>query len=158
METWMPTQGLTIPCNTGHFGIIRINEDEKGLLGLSLIQRPLHHQHISLNKAQSQSLLVTPPRLVASISRASLSLRDHHWIATSQGEVTSSASWDMDHSLVGSKVHLQSKRMQNWKQKGCPHIEVTTAATPDLHDGFAKSIGVLPEWQTDNVASRWNHI
>ena len=70
-----------------------------------------------------------------------------------------SANCDTDHSLVGSKVHLQPKWICQSKQKGYLCISAAMMSMPDLCECFADSIeAALNDCHRGNAEERWNHI
>ncbi|XP_062614292.1 uncharacterized protein LOC134276017 [Saccostrea cucullata] len=70
-----------------------------------------------------------------------------------------SADCDTDHSLVGSKVRLQPKRIHRSKQKGRPRINTARTAMPDVCARFVDSIEeALRNCPTSSADERWNYI
>ncbi|XP_037791339.1 uncharacterized protein LOC119586676 [Penaeus monodon] len=70
-----------------------------------------------------------------------------------------SADCDTDHSMVGSKIRLQPKRIHRSKQKGRPRMNTSKTAIPDLCERFANSIeDVLKNCPGGNTEERWSHI
>ncbi|XP_037804507.1 uncharacterized protein LOC119598887 [Penaeus monodon] len=70
-----------------------------------------------------------------------------------------SADSDTDHSMVGSKIRLQPKRIYQSKQEGRPHINTSKTAIPDLSERFTNSIeDALKNCPGGNTEERWSHI
>ncbi|XP_037804032.1 uncharacterized protein LOC119598476 [Penaeus monodon] len=70
-----------------------------------------------------------------------------------------SADCDTDHSMVGSKIRLQPKRIHQSKQEGRPRINTSKTAIPDLCERFANSIeDALKNCPGGNTEERWSHI
>ena len=70
-----------------------------------------------------------------------------------------SANCNTDHSLVGSKGHLQSTWIHQSKQKGYQCINTAMASMSDLCECFTDSIDTaLNDCHTCKAEDRWNHI
>ncbi|KAI8510866.1 hypothetical protein Bbelb_117820 [Branchiostoma belcheri] len=70
-----------------------------------------------------------------------------------------SADCDTDHSLVGSKVRLQPRRIYRSKQKGRPRINTARTVLPDLCQRFDDSVEeALRDCPTRSAVERWNYI
>lgn len=66
------------------------------------------------------------------------------------------ADCDTDHSLVGSKVHIQLKIIYQSKQKGRPRINSTRTAISDLCTRFAQSIEeAFKDSPAGSIEGRW---
>ncbi|XP_037789963.1 uncharacterized protein LOC119585364 [Penaeus monodon] len=70
-----------------------------------------------------------------------------------------SADCDTDHSMVGSEIRLQPKRIHQSKQEGRPRINTSKTAIPDLCERFTNSIeDALKNCPGGNTEERWSHI
>jgi len=145
------------PRSIGHFGVGKLNENGQRLLEMCsyhdlcvtntfFATKPQHRvswRHPRSRHWHQLDLVITRPSL-----NCVLTTRSYH-----------SADCDTDHSLVGSKVRLQPKRIHRSKQKGRPRINTARTSMPDLCERFADSIKeALRDCPTNSAEERWNHI
>ena len=146
------------PRSIGHFGVGKLNENGQRLLELcsyhdlcvtSTFFSSKPHHRVSWRHPRSRhwhqlDLVITRRSSLNSV----LNTRSYH-----------SADCDTDHSLVGSKVRLQPKRIHYSKQKGRSRINTAGTSTPELCKRFANSIEeALRDCPTSSAEERWNHI
>ncbi|XP_037794156.1 uncharacterized protein LOC119589633 [Penaeus monodon] len=146
------------PSCIGHFGIGKMNENGQRLLELcsyhdlcitSTFFAIKPHRRVSWRHPRSRHwhqldlVIIRRPSL-----NCVLTTRSYH-----------SADYDTDHSMVGSKVRLQPKRIHRSKQKGRPRINTSKTAIPDLCERFANSIeDALKNCPNGNAEERWSSI
>ncbi|XP_037774603.1 craniofacial development protein 2-like [Penaeus monodon] len=146
------------PSCIGHFGIGKMNENGQRLLELCsyhdlcitntfFATKP--HRRVSWRHPRSRhwhqlDLVITRRPSLNCV----LTTRSYH-----------SADCDTDHSMVGSKIRLQPKRIHQSKQEGRPHINTSKTAIPDLCERFTNSIeNALKNCPGGNTEERWSHI
>lgn len=142
----------------GHFGVGKMNEN-----GQMLLEFCSFH-----NLCVTNTFFATKPQHRTSWRHP----RSGHWhqldlVITRRPSLNCvlitrsyhSADSDTDHSLVGSKVRLQPKRIHRSKQKGRLRINTARTAIPDLCDRFTNSVeDALKGCPAGNAEERWNHI
>ncbi|XP_062615832.1 uncharacterized protein LOC134277519 [Saccostrea cucullata] len=146
------------PRNIGHFGVGKLNDNGQRLLEICsyydlcitntfFATKPQHRVswcHPRSNHWHQLDLVITRRRSLNCV----LTTRSYH-----------SADCDTDHSLVGSKVRLQPKRIHRSKQKGRPRINTARTAMPDVCARFVDSIEeALRNCPTSSADERWNYI
>lgn len=146
------------PRSIGHFGVGKLNENGQRLLELCsyhdlcitntfFATKPQHRvswRHPRSRHWHQLDLVITRRPSLNCV----LTTRSFH-----------SADCDTDHSLVGSKVRLQPKRIHHSKQKGRPRINTARTTMPDLCERFADSIEeALKDCPAGNAEERWTHI
>jgi len=146
------------PSCIGHFGIGKMNENGQRLLELCsyhdlcitntfFATKP--HRRVSWRHPRSRhwhqlDLVITRRPSLNCV----LTTRSYH-----------SADCDTDHSMVGSKIRLQPKRIHQSKQEGRPRINTSKTEIPDLCERFANSIeDALKNCPGGNTEERWSHI
>ena len=146
------------PRSIGHFGVGKPNENGQRLLELCSYHdlcitntffstKPNHRvswRHPRSDHWHQLDLVITRRPSLNCV----LSTRSFH-----------SADCDTDHSLVGSKVRLQPKRIHHSKHKGLPRINASRTSFPGLGELFANSIEeALRDCPKSSAEERWNHI
>ena len=146
------------PRNIGHFGVGKLNDNGQQLLEICsyhdlcitntfFATKPQHRnswRHPRSNHWHQLDLVITRRRSLNCV----LTTRSYH-----------SADCDTDHSLVGSKVRLQPKRIHRSKQKGRPRINTARTTMPDVCARFVDSIEeALRNCPTSSADERWNYI
>ncbi|XP_019625432.1 PREDICTED: uncharacterized protein LOC109470795 [Branchiostoma belcheri] len=146
------------PRSIGHFGIGKLNKNGQRLLEICsyhdlcvtntfFATKPRHRVswcHPRSRRWHQLDLIITRRLSLNSV----LSPRSYH-----------SADCDTDHSLVGSKVRLQPRRIYRSKQKGRPRINTARTVLPDLCKRFDDSVEeALRDCPTSSPVERWNYI
>ncbi|KAI8512329.1 hypothetical protein Bbelb_089680 [Branchiostoma belcheri] len=146
------------PRSIGHFGIGKLNENGQRLLEICsyhdlcvtntfFATKPRHRVswcHPRSRRWHQLDLIITRRLSLNSV----LTTRSYH-----------SADCDTDHSLVGSKVRLQPRRIYRSKQKGRPRINTARTVLPDLCQRFDDSVEeALRDCPTRSAVERWNYI
>ncbi len=142
----------------GHFGIGKLNENGQRLLELcSYHDLCISNTFFSTKRCHRVSwrhprfchwhqldLVITRRPLLNCV----LTTHSYH-----------SADCDTDHSLVGSKVRLYPKQIQNSKQKGRPRINTALTSVPEVCTRFASAIEeALKDCPVNSAEERWSHI
>lgn len=151
---------ISWPRCVGHFGIGKLNGNGQRLLELctfhdlaitnTFYSAKPHHRVSWMHPRSKQwhqlDFVITRRLMLNHVLRT----RSYH-----------SADCDTDHSLVGSMVRLQPRRIHNSKppKKGRPRIDTAKTGKPELRERFAEVIDkALEDCPTDNATTRWDFI